>query len=229
MTTTPSLRPVYLVAAWAAVVQLVCIAVQIAVFAAVPPPGDAAGWFALFHANPLVGLVDSDLLLTVDNLLVVVLYVALFFSLKDRNPGLTALALVLGLVGIAAYLASTMSLEMFALAGQFQSATDPATRSDLVATARGLLLRWQGTAFNAYYVLNGITLLILSSLMLGSQTHGKATARWGLASGVLMVVPSTAGAVGLVFSLLSLVPWTVFSVRLLFTFRRLSRHEPDQP
>jgi len=78
-----------------------------------------------------------------------------------------------------------------------------------------LLREWQGTAFDSYYVLNGITLLIVSILMYKSTIFNKVTATWGLISAVLMTVPSTAGMIGMIFSLLSLVPWYVFSIRFL--------------
>jgi hypothetical protein len=42
-------------------------------------------------------------------------------------------------------------------------------------------------------------------------------------TGVLMIVPSTAGTVGLVFSLLSLIPWYVFAIRFARVFRRLAK------
>jgi hypothetical protein len=48
--------------------------------------------------------------------------------------------------------------------------------------------------------------------MLLNSTFSKATAIWGLVSGFFMLIPSTAGMLGLVFSLVSLIPWIVFSL-----------------
>jgi hypothetical protein len=39
----------------------------------------------------------------------------------------------------------------------------------------------------------------------------------------LMMIPSTAGMIGLVFSLLSLIPWYVFSILAARQFFRFSR------
>lgn len=45
----------------------------------------------------------------------------------------------------------------------------------------------------------------------------------GLIAGFLMVIPSTAGTLGLVFSLASLIPWYVFSILVAKKFIQLGR------
>jgi len=67
-------------------------------------------------------------------------------------------------------------------------------------------------------VLNGAMLLILAVVMLRSQVFSKITGWFALAAAILMTVPSTAGPIGMVFALLSLVPWAVF---LVLAARRL--------
>jgi len=98
-----------------------------------------------------------------------------------------------------------------------------------LSAGQGLVLRWQGTAFDAYYVLNGVTLILVAAVMLRSPTFGRKTAVVGLTAGVLMVVPSTAGPLGLVCSLLSLVPWSWFAFRFARVFFTLSRPRPSNP
>lgn len=149
----------------------------------------------------MVGFVDSDLLLTVNNGLLLVMGVGPWFSLKDQNPGLVALAMVLGAVGSG-------------------------DKTVLLAAGQELVLRWQGTAFDAYYVLTGVALILVAVVMLGSPTLGRKTALWGLGAGVLMVVSSTASTLGLVCSLLSLVPWSWFAFRVAKVFFRLSQVAP---
>jgi len=60
--------------------------------------------------------------------------------------------------------------------------------------------------------MNAIALLIISVVMLRSNIFSRVTAYVGLLAGVLMIVPSTAGTIGLIFALASLVPWALFSV-----------------
>ena len=66
-----------MVGAIAAMVVVVLIPLQAAVFVLSPPPSTAEGFFALFQANPLLALVDLDLLLTLDYLIMVPFYLAL--------------------------------------------------------------------------------------------------------------------------------------------------------
>lgn len=89
-------------------------------------------------------------------------------------------AIALGLVGIAAYISSNKTFELFILAREFRSAGDEATRQLLFAAGKA-------------------TLVLVGLLMLGSELYGKTTAIIGLVAGFFMVIPSTAGTIGLVF------------------------------
>ena len=69
------------------------------------------------------------------------------------------------------------------------------------------------------YVLGGVALLIISTVMLRSTIFSKVTAFVGLVLSVTMLVPPTVGTIGLVFSLVSLVPleiWLILIARRLF-------------
>lgn len=81
-----------------------------------------------------------------------------------------------------------------------------------------MLALYTGTAFNVYYVLSDVALLIIAFVMLRSDVFSKKTGYLALAAGIFMAIPSTVGTIGLVFSLLSLVPWEVW---LIFIARRL--------
>src|SRR5690242_247479 len=113
-------------------------------------------------------MVLSDLLLLVDNLLLIPIYLSFYHTLQSVNRGMMQLSLVLGLVGIAAYLSSNKTFELWALSQQFAASND-GERNTLLSAAQAVISGWQGTAFDAYYVLNGLTLLIASLLMLKSK------------------------------------------------------------
>ncbi len=81
-----------------------------------------------------------------------------------------------------------------------------------------MLATWQGSAFDVSYVLSAPAVLIVSAVMLRSHLFSKVTGYVGLSAGVLMLVPPTAGMIGVVFSLLSLVPLVVW---LILIARRL--------
>jgi hypothetical protein len=96
-------------------------------------------------------------------------------------------------------------------------------RSSLyLAAGEAQLARYKGTAFDVYYLMNGTSLLLIALVMLRSAVFSRATAYTGVLAGILMVVPSTAGTVGLVFALASLVPWAVFSVLVARRLLQLS-------
>ncbi len=206
----------------AAVAMLAIIPAQIAVYSIFPMPASPEAWLELFARRPLVGLFHADIFILVNNVLIAVIYLAFYHALKETNRGMLQAALLLGFIGIAAYISSNRTFELWALAGKWSGA-DQAGRATLVAAAQAMIVGWQGTAFDAYYVLNGVTLFIVAILMFRSPRFGKATAGFGLAAAVLMIVPSTAGAVGLVFSLLSLAPWYVFTIRFAAVFAKLGK------
>ncbi len=88
-----------------------------------------------------------------------------------------------------------------------------------MATGQAILANYQGTAFDVYYLLSAIATLIISAVMLRSNTFSKGIAYVGIVTGVLMLVPPTAGTIGLYLSLISLVPvaiWYVLIARKLF-------------
>jgi hypothetical protein len=85
-----------------------------------------------------------------------------------------------------------------------------------------MLELYKGTAFDVYYVLNGAALLILAFVMRRSSAFTRATAGWGIAAGVLMTIPSSAGMIGLIFALASLVPWAVFLVLITRRFFKMT-------
>jgi hypothetical protein len=204
----------------AALIMLVFMIIQIVVFAVWPPPTTVEGFYELFDSSWILGLLSLDLLYIVDSILLVLIYLAVYAALKRIDESTMLIALVLGLTGIAAYFASNTAFEMLSLSSQYAAASSDAQRTTLLTTGQAMLETYKGTAFNIYYVLNTIVLFIFSYVMLRCSIFSKATAYLGLVAGVLMIVPSTAGVLGMYFSLASLVPWAIW---LVLAGRRLLR------
>ena len=221
MATDSPYRSLYRLSFFACLVMLVVIPLQIVVFVIKPVPLTSMEWLRLFDSDPLVGIFHADFFILVNNILISVLYLAFYHLLKDTNRGLLQLGLLVGFLGIAAYLSSNKTFELLSLAREYKMASLESEKLILLAATKSLTLGWQGTAFDTYYVLNGIALLVISVLMFQSPRFSKLVASFGLASAILMVVPSTAGVVGLVFSLLSLVPWYLFTIFNARTFYQL--------
>lgn len=213
----------YRIAAVSIIGMLVIIPIQIIVYTTSPMPADISGWFALLQANPLSGLLHLDLLYIINNTILAIMYLVLYFTLRRHNESLMLIALVLGMLGIAAYYPSNGCFELLSLARQHAGASSDGERALLLASGQTYLETWKGTVFNVYYVLNAITLLLVSLVMFKSRLYGKVTATFGLVSGVLMSIPSSAGMIGMVFALASLVPWYVFSVLVARRLFRLGK------
>ena len=134
-------------------------------------------------------------------------------------------------MGIAAYFASSTAFNMLSLSDQYAAATTDEQRAMFLAAGQAMLAIWTGTAFDVGYILEGVALLIIAVVMLRSTLFGKVTASVGILLGVMSLVPPTAGMIGLLFSLGSLVPleiWLILIARRLFQLGKASWKEDDK-
>jgi len=200
------------IAGISAILMAVLIPMQILVFILAPPPATVTGWVELFHKNTLVGLIDADLLLIVDQVLIGMILLSLFIVLRKSNPSYTLIAFILGILGIASYMASTMAFELLSLSNQYAVASSAEQKTTLLAAGQVLLLNWQGTAFDVGYVLEGISLTILGFVMLKSNIFSRVTALIGLIVGFISLLPPNAGVVGMAFALGSLIPLEIWAI-----------------
>lgn len=210
---------------YAAIAVVCIIPIQILIFSVFPPPSNVLGFFELFNQNWFLGLLSLDLLYLVNNAIIIILYLALFAALRKTHFAYMLVAITIGLVGITTYYASAVAFEMMSLSNQYFTTENLAIKQQMLAAGQSMLVTYKGTAFDVYYILNAVTLLLISRVMLMDKTFSRSTAIWGLVSGVLMLIPSTAGTLGLIFSLLSLVPWIVFSILIAIRLFKLAKAE----
>jgi len=216
-------RTLYMAGGIAAVTVLVLVAVQMPVFFSRPFPSTVSEWFDLFRASPLVGLINMDVLMLVDNALLAVVFLALYAALRPASPSWMAMAVVLALVSITTYLASNTAFQMLSLSERYANAATEAEKLSALAAGEAMIATWQGSAFNASYVLSAVSILITAAVMLRSRVFSRWTGYVGLAFGTLSLVPASAGRIGLAFSLLSLIPMAVWLVLIAWRLRRLGR------
>ncbi len=152
-------------AAWAGVAMVV---IQMAIYVFWPPPETAEGYFELLIDHPLRGMLSLDVLYAVSNLLAFLVYLALTVVLWRVSRSGVTIAMGLSTIGIAAYMSAPRAVEMLTLAHSYADA-DPPQRVALLATGDGMLAGWMGTAFDIYYVLNGIALVVFVVLMFQSD------------------------------------------------------------
>lgn len=212
-------KPVYRIGGAAALISVAIIITAVSVYLISPPPTTVLDWFTLFHRNALLGLLDLDLLMLIGIAMSGLIYIALFGALRQVNRPLMALGAIIGLVSVAVYFASNTAFNMLSLSSQYAVATTEAERSQLLAAGQAALAIWQGSAYDIGYVLGGVAMLIIAVVMLRSAVFGRVTSYTGLLVGALMLIPATAGSVGLVLSLVSLAPaavWDILIARRLF-------------
>jgi hypothetical protein len=224
-------RTLYRLGGAAALISAVLIPIQVMVFIAWPPPTTVSGWFRLFQSNPLAALIDLDLLLVVDNVLLVVVLLALYVLLRQTSEAVMAIATALGLLGIALFVTSNPAFEMLSLSDQYAGAATDAQRSTFLAAGEAMLATWQGTAFQAAYLLGSVAGIAIGAVMLRSGIFGRLTASMailGNAVGLGLYVPKI-GVYIAVFSVVFLEVWYVLVTRRLLRLGRgLSKLEVDR-
>lgn len=194
------------IAAWGSVGLLL---VQLVVYMIWPPVHTVSELFDLLHRSPAVGLLSLDALYLVNNVLVLLFYLGLAALLWPVSQARVVLIVVLGTLQMGSYYASNPAVEMLVLARRHADAAGESERVMYRAAGEAVLTAWKGTAFLVYYVLGAAVLLILTTLIRRSRQLGPRTWWWALAAGVLMLVPSTFGTVGIAFAIASLAPWSV--------------------
>lgn len=211
-------RPLFKLTNFLIIIMLLIIPLQIIIFSLYPPPNTVEGFFELYKSNVFLGLLSLDFLYLINNTIMIILYLSLFVALYKDSPLTVLIAFILGIVGLVCYYGSNPSFEILNLSRKFFDAN---INDQIIYIAAGetLLAGYSGTSFNVYYVLNTICLLMFSYTLIKSPIFKKSVGYWALASGFFMIIPSSAGMIGLIFSLLSLIPWVVFIGLLRLEFK----------
>ncbi len=214
----------YRAGAIAALATIVMTVIQIFVFIAWPPPSflptaSAAGdWFALLQRNWVIGLMDLDVAMLIDYPLNLLALIALCVAVYRASESLTTIAAALGVAGIASYFACNPAFAMLSLASQHAAASSEAQRTSLVAAGQAILANFQGSGFNASYVLIAIAGLFLCAAMWQSGRFGRPAIWVGIVFYAMNLVPANAGVPGMILGLGSLIPmafWLVLVARRL--------------
>lgn len=221
-------KPIYKTSAILTIIMLIIIPIQIVIFISTPHPDTALEWIQLFNSNAVLGLIHMDLLYLVNNIILVFIYFSLLLALFKTNRNPITIAFILGTIGLIAYIASNKAVEMLFLSREYLLTSDEIIQNSLIASAKNMLLEWKGTSYVTYYFLGCITLFLISYSMFKSNVFSKATAIWALISAFFMTIPANFGMIGLIFSLLSLIPWYVFCIYLVIAFLKLSSSLPQK-
>jgi hypothetical protein len=167
-------RRLYRLAGIAALIAVVLVPIQVGVFAAVPYPETTEGWLDLLRDNPIVGLVDLDALLVVDNVLLIPVALAVYMTIRRDEQATVTIATAGWLLSIVLMIASNPAVEMLSLADRFQAASTVTERTAIVGGAEAVLATWDGTAFQVAYIVGQLAGIAIGLVMLRGTAFGRA-------------------------------------------------------
>jgi hypothetical protein len=212
----------YKIGGAAALLSLVFFPIQIIVFILNPPPDTVIGWFRLFQNNPLIGLLDLDLLLMADQVLAILIFLALYVALRRTAESFMAIGLAFGLASTVLFIASNPAFAMLSLSNQYAAAGTDAQRAMFLTAGQATLVMWQGSAFQASYILGSIAAILVSAVMLRGTLFSKSTAYMGILANVIalgLYVPKV-GVFISIFSVVFLWIWYLLIARRLLQLER---------
>jgi hypothetical protein len=132
------------------------------------------------QTDRLGGLISLDIFLFLGNLFSMMLFLALYVSLKEVNESYALVAVALGLIGLVLLIPSRPIIELFTISRLYSAAATEADKARYLAASETLLALFNGTNWFMNTLLGGISLLISSFLMLRSNVYNKATAYVGI-------------------------------------------------
>lgn len=206
--------------------EIVLILGIVAVFIWPYSPGKASteSIFLLLQDDKLGGLISLDFLLVAGNLFGILLFLALYVSLKPVNESYALIALVIGLMADVLIIPARPISEMFALSGLYAAATTDAARSQYLAAGEALLALFNGTGWFVNTFFGGLSLLISSLLMLRSRIFSRSTAYVGIVTNAAVCGFFIPG-VGLLLLFLSLPGYLIWYFQLARKFFRMGQGE----
>lgn len=176
-------KDLYKVAGIAAVISEVVILLGFVTYFIWPYAPGKESVETIFHnlqTDPIGALISLDLFLLLGNLFSILLFLALYVSLKQVNESYALIALAFGLIGVVLLVPARPIMELLSLSKLYASATTEAARSQYLAAGEALLALFNGIGWFMNTFLGALSLLISSFLMMRSNLFSKSTAYVGI-------------------------------------------------
>ncbi|MFZ3078949.1 MAG: hypothetical protein WA109_04625 [Bellilinea sp.] len=215
-------KSLYKVGGFAALLSLFFFPIQIAVYLINPPPDTVMGWFTLINERPLIGLLDLDLLLVVDQVLVMLIFLALYVVLRQTSKSLIHIGLMFGLVTTVLLIASNPAFAMLSLSNQYFSTANETIQTMTLAAGQAMIANWTSSAFHVSYILGSIAAIVISVAMLHNKSFSKTAAYLGILSNVIafgLYIP----VIGVYVSIFSVVPLWFWYLLIALDLLKLGR------
>lgn len=152
-------------------------------------PQTAVERFTQFQQNAWLGLYNLDLLNTINQLISIPVYFALYAALCKSNKPFALLALIIFLLGTTIFVSNNTALPMLELSRKYSQA-DESQKTLLAAAGEAMLARSEHGSLGAFFsfLLPTISALIISSVMLKGKVFSKANAYVGIFGNGLMLI-----------------------------------------
>lgn len=152
-------------------------------------PQTAVERFAQFQQNAWLGLYNLDLLNTVNQLISIPVYFALYAALRKTNKPYSLLAFIIFLLGTAIFVSNNTALPMLELSRKYALA-DETQKSLLAAAGEAMLVRGEHGSLGVFFsfLLPTLSALVFSLMMLQGKVFSKTSAYIGILGNVLMLI-----------------------------------------
>jgi hypothetical protein len=153
-------------------------------------PSTVADWFALLNQNKLLGLTLLNIFDLVNYALLGLIFLASLAALQRTSKSIMTIGTGLGLLGIMIYFGSNQALSMLSLSSRYASAVTEGHRSTLLAAGQASLalhenVSYQGNGLYISFLLVSVAGLILSLVMLKSDSFSRMSAYMGITANLL--------------------------------------------
>jgi hypothetical protein len=213
----PAYKSLYKLSGAAALIVAVLTVSEVIGLTFYPQPSTVSGWFSLFQSNKIIGLLDYWGLEFPMYVMYTMVFLALYVVLRKANESYMAIAMTFALLGIGVFFATNNPFSMLSLSNQYAAATTDAERSTFLAAGQAVLANTNQRAvggFNMGLFLVSIAGLIVSSVMLQSDSFSKLTAYVGILANALSLVDYLREALtsSVTIALLVILPYALLLV-----------------
>ncbi len=193
------------------------------IFGKEPFPTTTEEWFLLFQQNRILGLLYINALDTLSIAILGLMFLALYVALRKVDEPVIMIAAFFALIGIPVFIVPrVIMLSAVSLSEQYAAATTEAQRTALLAVGDMLNSLGVATPQTLGFFFIAIAGLLISIVMLHSDTFTKAAAYTGIAAGAFTIASDAVGVVASSFAgilmpvnmLLWIAWWIMISVGL---------------
>lgn len=201
-----------------------------------PFPTTIEGWFVLFQRNNLLGLWYLNALDIVSFALLGIMFLALYVALRRIRPSWMLIATYFALLGVVVFIIPrVLTLAVLPLSDLHAAATTEAQRTMYLTAGETLSYVSTATPQTLGFLFMAVAGLIISVVILRSQSFGRAAAYVGIVGFVVTLANYTSWILALsiaailmpINGLLWLIWWITISVGLFKLAKVTSDEETD--